>query len=121
MAGKGDGSIRYYEIVDEAPYIHYLNQFLSGHPQVSSHLLFSVIQAFGSETIEKHLLLQKALGFMPKRGLNTKICEIFRFYKLHAANAVCEPIAMIVPRRSTMFQRKQIISNQNESFTMIIY
>lgn len=35
LAGKGDGSIRYYEIVDEAPYIHYLNQFLSGHPQVS--------------------------------------------------------------------------------------
>ncbi|XP_055322253.1 coronin-2B-like isoform X1 [Sitodiplosis mosellana] len=79
LAGKGDGSIRYYEIVDEAPYIHYLNQFLSGHPQ-------------------------KALGFMPKRGLNTQICEIFRFYKLHAAGSICEPIAMIVPRRSTMFQ-----------------
>lgn len=49
---------------------------------------------------------QKALGFMPKRGLNTQICEIFRFYKLHAAGSICEPIAMIVPRRSTMFQRK---------------
>lgn len=35
LAGKGDGNIRYYEIVDDAPYIHYLNQFLSGHPQVS--------------------------------------------------------------------------------------
>lgn len=81
LAGKGDGSIRYYEVVDDAPYIHYLNQFLSGHPQ-------------------------KALGFMPKRGLNMQICEIFRFYKLHAAGSICEPIAMIVPRRSTMFQRK---------------
>lgn len=35
LAGKGDGNIRYYEIVDEAPYIYYLNQFLSGQPQVS--------------------------------------------------------------------------------------
>lgn len=51
---------------------------------------------------------QKALGFMPKRGLNTQICEIFRFYKLHAAGSICEPIAMIVPRRSTMFQRKSL-------------
>lgn len=34
LAGKGDGNIRYYELVDEAPYIHYLNQFLSGQPQV---------------------------------------------------------------------------------------
>lgn len=36
LAGKGDGNIRYYEITNEAPYIHFLNQFLSGNPQVSS-------------------------------------------------------------------------------------
>jgi coronin-2 len=35
LAGKGDGNIRYYEITDEAPYIHFLSQFLSGNPQVS--------------------------------------------------------------------------------------
>lgn len=35
LAGKGDGNIRYYEVVDEAPYVHFLNQFLSGNPQVS--------------------------------------------------------------------------------------
>lgn len=34
LAGKGDGNIRYYEVVDEAPWIHFLNQFLSGNPQV---------------------------------------------------------------------------------------
>lgn len=34
LAGKGDGNIRYYEIVNEAPWIHFLNQFLSGNPQV---------------------------------------------------------------------------------------
>uniref|UniRef100_A0AAG5DAI4 Coronin n=1 Tax=Anopheles atroparvus TaxID=41427 RepID=A0AAG5DAI4_ANOAO len=79
LAGKGDGNIRYYEVVDEPPYVHYLNQFLSGQPQ-------------------------KALGFMPKRGVNVGQCEVFRFYKLHAAGNVCEPIAMIVPRKSTLFQ-----------------
>ncbi|XP_058055679.1 coronin-2B-like isoform X2 [Anopheles bellator] len=79
LAGKGDGNIRYYEVVDEPPYVYYLNQFLSGQPQ-------------------------KALGFMPKRGVNVHQCEVFRFYKLHAAGNVCEPISMIVPRKSTLFQ-----------------
>lgn len=79
LAGKGDGNIRYYEIVDEPPYVYYLNQFLSGQPQ-------------------------KALGFMPKRGVNVAQCEVFRFYKLHATGNICEPISMIVPRKSTLFQ-----------------
>lgn len=35
FGGKGDGNIRYYEMVDKAPWSHYLNQFLSGSPQVS--------------------------------------------------------------------------------------
>ena len=30
---QGDGNIRYYEIVDDAPYVHYLNQYQSGLPQ----------------------------------------------------------------------------------------
>lgn len=34
LAGKGDGNIRYYEIVDEPPYVHFLSQFISGNPQV---------------------------------------------------------------------------------------
>jgi coronin-2 len=34
LAGKGDGNIRYYEIVDHAPWAYYLNQYLSGCPQV---------------------------------------------------------------------------------------
>lgn len=79
LAGKGDGNIRYYEIVDEPPYIHFLSQYLSGQPQ-------------------------KALGVLPKRGVNVNQCEVFRFYKLHAAGNICEPISMIVPRKSTLFQ-----------------
>ncbi|XP_065170648.1 coronin-2B-like isoform X2 [Atheta coriaria] len=78
LAGKGDGNIRYYEIVNEAPYIFFLNQFLSGNPQ-------------------------RGLGFMPKRGMKTSQCEVFRFYKLHATKGVCEPICMIVPRKSDQF------------------
>nr|CAD7571399.1 unnamed protein product [Timema californicum] len=30
---QGDGNIRYYEVADQAPWLHYLNQFLSGSPQ----------------------------------------------------------------------------------------
>ncbi|XP_052121983.1 coronin-2B-like isoform X2 [Frankliniella occidentalis] len=79
LAGKGDGNIRYYEIVDEAPWLHYLNQFLSGSPQ-------------------------RGLGFMPKRGCEVSHCEIFRFYKLHTTKGMCEPVSMIVPRKSDQFQ-----------------
>ncbi|KOX68216.1 Coronin-2B [Melipona quadrifasciata] len=79
LAGKGDGNIRYYEIVNEAPWMHYLSQFISGNPQ-------------------------RGLGVMPKRGVNTAICEVFRFYKLHATRGMCEPISMIVPRKSDQFQ-----------------
>ncbi|XP_075230829.1 coronin-2B-like isoform X2 [Lycorma delicatula] len=79
LAGKGDGNIRYYEVVEEAPWIHFLNQYLSGSPQ-------------------------RGLGFMPKRGCDVTQCEIFRFYKLHATRGMCEPISMIVPRKSDQFQ-----------------
>lgn len=78
LAGKGDGNIRYYEIADEAPFLHFLNQFISGNPQ-------------------------RGLGVMPKRGVSTSQCEIFRFYKLHATKGICEPISMIVPRKSDQF------------------
>ena len=45
------------------------------------------------------------LGFMPKRGLDVKRCEIFRFYKLHTTKALCEPISMIVPRKVGVLPR----------------
>ena len=79
VAGKGDGNVRYYEVLDEAPWASYLNQFISGTPQ-------------------------KGFGIMPKRGIDATACELFRMYKLHATKDVVEPIAMIVPRKSNMFQ-----------------
>ena len=41
-------------------------------------------------------------GVMPKRGCNPHKCEIMRFYKVHAAKNVVEPISMIVPRKVTL-------------------
>lgn len=50
---QGDSSIRYFEITDEAPYVHYLNTYSSKEPQ-------------------------RGMGFMPKRGLDVSKCEIAR-------------------------------------------
>ncbi|XP_036240773.1 coronin-1B [Molothrus ater] len=77
VCGKGDSSIRYFEITDEPPYIHFLNTFTSKEPQ-------------------------RGMGWMPKRGLDVSKCEIARFYKLHERK--CEPIIMTVPRKSDLFQ-----------------
>lgn len=79
VAGKGDGNVRYYEVIDEPECVFYLNQFISGEPQ-------------------------RGFGVLPKRGCDTSRCEVFRFYKLHATKDVVEPISMIVPRKSEMFQ-----------------
>ena len=77
--GKGDGNVRYYEVLSEAPWCSFLSQVISGEPQ-------------------------KGLGVMPKRGVDASSCELFRFYKLHATKDVVEPISMIVPRKSNTFQ-----------------
>jgi len=77
LAGKGDGNIRYYEIVDEAPFFYYLTEFKSATPQ-------------------------RGMAFVPKRGLNVSECEIARALKL-SPNKM-EPISFRVPRKSDIFQ-----------------
>ncbi|XP_023701006.1 coronin-6-like [Paramormyrops kingsleyae] len=77
LCGKGDSSIRYFEITDEPPHVHYLSTFSSKEPQ-------------------------RGMGFMPKRGVDVSKCEIARLYKLHERR--CEPIVMTVPRKSDLFQ-----------------
>lgn len=77
VAGKGDGSIRYFELTEEAPYMHYISTYSSQQSQ-------------------------RGLGWMPKRGCDTKKCEVVRFYKLHP-NKI-EPIGFTVPRKSELFQ-----------------
>ncbi|XP_071825924.1 coronin-2B-like isoform X2 [Apostichopus japonicus] len=80
VAGKGDGNIRFYEVLESSPHLFELNQYASGNPQ-------------------------RGLGFMPKRGINTANCEIMRFYKVHANKNFVEPISMIVPRRYEALQK----------------
>jgi len=79
VSGKGDGNVRYYEIINEDPWVCYLSQFISGAPH-------------------------KGFGILPKRGVDVLSCEVFRMYKLHATKDVVEPISMIVPRKSDTFQ-----------------
>jgi len=77
VAGKGDGNIRYYEVVDEAPYIHYLTEFKSNTPQ-------------------------RGMCMLPKRAVNISDCEIVRMLKVGVKTV--EPIAFLVPRKSDIFQ-----------------
>jgi WD40 repeat protein len=77
LAGKGDGNIRYYEVVDDANSLYYLSEFKSATPQRGGCL-------------------------MPKRVLNVSDCEVVRFLKL--GTKLVEPISFQVPRKSDVFQ-----------------
>jgi len=77
LAGKGDGNVRYYELVDEAPYIYFLSEFKSATPQ-------------------------RGMGWTPKLSMDLASCEIARLLKL-TASAV-EPISFTVPRKGDIFQ-----------------
>lgn len=77
LAGKGDGNIRYYELVDDKPYLHYLSEYKSNTPA-------------------------RGMAMMPKRGVNVSDCEIARMCKLGVKTM--EPIAFCVPRKSDLFQ-----------------
>jgi hypothetical protein len=72
LAGKGDGNIRYYEVVDEAPYIHYISEFKSNVPQ-------------------------RGLCLLPKRAVNVSECEVVRICKL--STKLNEPVSFQVPRK----------------------
>jgi len=77
LAGKGDGNVRYYEVVDEAPYIHFLSEFKSASPQ-------------------------RGMGWTPKLAMDLSSCEIARLLKITAT--ACEPISFTVPRKGDIFQ-----------------
>jgi len=77
LAGKGDGNIRFFELVDEAPYFHYLSEYKSNAPQIG-------------------------MGAFPKLACNVGECEIQVMLK--ATPASIEPISFTVPRKSDLFQ-----------------
>lgn len=81
LAGRGDGNIRYYEMLDEAPYFYALSEYKSTDPQ-------------------------RGLAMLPKRAISVAENEIARFYKVYSGAPVLEPISFRVPRRdNTQFQR----------------
>lgn len=77
VTGKGDGNIRYYELVDESPYIYGISELSSS---VST----------------------KGIAMMPKRGLDVGRCEVARFVRLLKDST--ETISFIVPRKDESFQ-----------------
>jgi len=77
LGGKGDGNIRYYEVVDEAPFLYYLSEFKSNTPQ-------------------------RGLAAIPKRACNISENEIVRMLKVGVKTL--EPISFQVPRKSEIFQ-----------------
>ncbi|ELP88950.1 Coronin, putative, partial [Entamoeba invadens IP1] len=77
IGGKGDGTISYYEVVNEKPYFYLLNVFRGEKPQ-------------------------SGLNIIPKRVCNSTICETTRFMKV-TRDAVI-PVSFCVPRKSELFQ-----------------
>ena len=73
VAGKGDCNVRYYEIVENEPFIHYVDQFTGKDPQ-------------------------RGLALCPKGVVDTSCCEVARFLRL--CDNKLEPVSFTVPRKS---------------------
>jgi len=77
VGGKGDGGVRYYEIVGDSSYMYYVESYRSTVPC-------------------------KGISFIPKRKVDTHSCEIMRAVKL--TNNTVDLVSFKVPRRSEAFQ-----------------
>jgi len=77
LSGKGDGNIRYFEIVDEKPYSFLLSEYGS------------------KESC-------RGMAFLPKRACDVSNVEVARAFK--AMPNCIEPITFSVPRKSDLFQ-----------------
>jgi len=77
LAGKGDGNIRYYEMVDEDPFQFSIGDFKTNTPC-------------------------RGVAHLPKRVCVTTDCEVTRFLKL--TTSTVEPLRFIIPRKSELFQ-----------------
>jgi len=73
LVGKGDGTINYYELVNDDKKIYLLGTFRNTEPQ-------------------------KGGGWVSKKGLDVWKCEVARFLKLTAKSII--PISFIVPRKN---------------------
>jgi len=78
LAGKGDASIRYFELTKEKPYLHALSEFRDTNSQ-------------------------QGVAWLPKRACDTTKCEIAHCLRLMKDSVV--PISFQVPRKSDLFQK----------------
>lgn len=78
LAGKGDCAIRYYEVNNEYPFVHYINTYTTSEPQ-------------------------RGIAFMPKLGINSNENETARIYKV-TTKGIVEELQFFVPRKSDLFQ-----------------
>jgi len=73
LAGKGDGTISYFELVNDDRKLYTLGIYRNADPQ-------------------------KGGGWVPKRGLDPMRCEVARFLKLTAKSVI--PVSFVVPRKA---------------------
>lgn len=78
LAGKGDGNVRYFEMVDEDPWEFALSEYKSTKPT-------------------------KGMCMLPRRMVDVGRCELARMLKLTGAGEV-EPLSFICPRKAEGFQ-----------------
>jgi len=81
VAGKGDSSLQYFEITDDAPFLHVLSTYKSNTPQ-------------------------NGLCMLPKSVCQVMKCEIARFLKLSGKRI--EPIRFEVPRAQNQFFQEDL-------------
>ncbi|CAE7536137.1 corA [Symbiodinium pilosum] len=77
IAGKGDSNVRYFEVTNGDPFLHYLEAYKSTVPQ-------------------------KGWDFLPKRCVDVSVHEVMRGLKLETSSI--QPVSFRVPRKSEAFQ-----------------
>jgi len=76
IGGKGDGNVRYYEMSEDKPWMHYIDQHTGREPQ-------------------------RGLCMVPKRALHVDRSEIARLLRL--CKGAVEPLSFEVPRKPGLF------------------
>ncbi|CAE6967054.1 Coro6 [Symbiodinium sp. CCMP2456] len=77
IAGKGDSNVRFFEVTNADPFLHYLEAYKSTVPQ-------------------------KGFDFLPKRCVDVSVHEVMRGLKLETSSI--QPVSFRVPRKSEAFQ-----------------
>eukprot|EP00004_Rigifila_ramosa_P015451 TRINITY_DN357_c0_g1_i2.p1 TRINITY_DN357_c0_g1~~TRINITY_DN357_c0_g1_i2.p1 ORF type:complete len:389 (-),score=86.06 TRINITY_DN357_c0_g1_i2:39-1205(-) len=76
LAGKGDGNVRYFEMIDENPFVYSLSEHKDSVPQ-------------------------RGMAMLPKRCVDVSKCEMARLYKL--TGPTIQPISFVAPRKGDGF------------------